>query len=242
MNYKTVEIEKLEKNVFLHYTNKSNLDNIMKKGLEPRIGDNAYGFESHEKVFFTVGITNSLILMESWLKWLIAKSGIDLPGKKLDRPMSNFAHKIIKIKIFPQFLINMFVKLELNTKYKKINAYKTLKEILDNSVYLKLDLENNVDYIFDDYDEIKNSTYNRNLLRLMYSYNSDVNDKQMEYWNMHTIFEKTIEPYKISIVTVNGSSKASDILEYMRRNSEIKIKKELPYLYGYFKWLYNNYI
>lgn len=234
---KKVDIKDLNKNVFFHYTDKDNIDNIIKNGLEPRIGSNAQGFESHEKVFFTVGITNSLILMESWLKWLIARSGIDLPGKKFDKPMSTFAHRIIKVKFFPQFLVNIFVKIELNIKYKKINAYKTLKEILDNSVYLKLDLENNIDYIFDDYDEIKNNTYNRNLLKLMYSYKSDVNDEQMEYWNMHTIFGKVIEPSKISLVTINGSDKASDILEYMKCNSEIKIKKELPYLYGYFKWL-----
>lgn len=55
--------------------------------------------------------------------------------------------------------------------------------------------------------------------------------------NIDNIMKNGLEPSKISLVTINGSDKASDILEYMKCNSEIKIKKELPYLYGYFKWL-----
>lgn len=74
INYPTIDIKDLDKNAFFHYTNINNIDSIFQKGLIPAIGDNATGVEKSEKVFFTIEMTNSLILMESWIKWMIAKS------------------------------------------------------------------------------------------------------------------------------------------------------------------------
>lgn len=39
-------------NTFFHYTNKNNLDNISKLGLESRIGENSLHVEKSKKVFF----------------------------------------------------------------------------------------------------------------------------------------------------------------------------------------------
>lgn len=39
------------KHTFFHYTNKKNLDNILEKGLEPRIGKNSLYVEKTPKVF-----------------------------------------------------------------------------------------------------------------------------------------------------------------------------------------------
>lgn len=54
--------------VFLHYTNVCNLENILNKGLEPRIGINSKGIEKSEKVFFSVGDKGALVIMDVWLK------------------------------------------------------------------------------------------------------------------------------------------------------------------------------
>ena len=232
---KTVDISELNNNSFFHYTNVNNLDNIYDNGLIAKIGDNSMGIEQNEKIFFTIGMTNSLILMESWIKWLIAKSGADMPGTFLDKPMYKFATTLLKIKFF-QPLMTFISKCELKSKYRRIKAYKQLKQILDNSVYLLLNLEEGIDYSFNDIDEVKSQNFERTLLNIMYN-TDQINDNYMEYWNMHTLANKTIESKKIQLVKVGNSIKASDVIEYMRKNSEIRIKHKLPFLYGYFKWL-----
>ena len=238
-NYNVIDIKDLNKNAFLHYTALNNINNIFTEGLEPRIGDNSEGVEKNEKVFFTIGLTNTLILMESWIKWLIAKSAADLPGKKFDKLLYKIATYMLKLKIF-QPLMTFIVKCELKDKYRRKKAYKILNEIMENSVFLNLNLIENIDYNFENVDEIKTGNFNKKLLKIMYSSKSNVNDSYMEFWNMHTIPNKTIEANKIKLVKINDSYKASDILEYMRLNSEIKIRKELPFLYKYFKWIKNN--
>ena len=230
-----IDIKELPKNTYFHYTNINNLENILKEGLVPAIVDNAVGIEKSEKIFFTVGITNSLILMESWIRWLIAKSLSDMPGKKFDKPVYKFATWLLKIKIL-QPILTFVVKCELKSKAIRIRQYKNLKNILDNSIYLSLDLEYYSDYSLNDIDEVKNGNFDKKLLSLMYN-KSNVYDEYMEYWNMHTYSGKQIGPEKIHLIKVGDSYKASDILEYMRKNTEIKIKRDLPFLYGYFKWL-----
>lgn len=234
-NYSVVDIKELGKNACFHYTNINNVKNIFERGLEPAIGDNAIGIEVSKKIFFTVGMTNSLILMEAWLRWLMAKSLSDMPGKKLDKPMYRLATSLLKHKIFHP-IMTLVVKCELRSKLIRNREFKHLKEILDESVYLVLDLEYGVDYSLQDIDEVKLGNFDKKLLKIMYI-SSNVHDSYMEYWNMHTFSEKVIEPEKIHLVKVNNLFRASDILQYMRVNSEIKIKKELPLLYSYFKWL-----
>lgn len=233
--YDAIDIKDLPKNAYFHYTDIHNLESIMEEGLKPAIGDNAAGIEKSEKIFFTIGNTNSLVLMESWLRWLIAKSLSDMPGKKLDKPMYSFATSLLKVKIF-QPIMTFVVKCELKSKIIKKKEFKRLKEILDNAVYFSLDLEYYSDFSLNDIDEVKEGKFDKKLLKLMYN-NSNVEDEYMEYWNMHTYSGKQIEPEKIHLLKIDDSYKASDILEYMRQNTEIKIKRDLPYLYEYFKWL-----
>ena len=72
MNQKSIDITLLDCNeAFLHYTNKNNLDSIFKGGLIPAIGNNSKNIELNKKIFFTKGFDNTLILIDSWIKWLI---------------------------------------------------------------------------------------------------------------------------------------------------------------------------
>lgn len=236
--YDAIDIKDLPKNAYFHYTDIHNLDSILTEGLRPSIGDNAVGIEKSEKIFFTMGITNSLVLMESWLRWLMAKSLSDMPGKSLDKPMYKLATTLLKLKIF-QPLLTFVVKCELKSKIIRYREFKRLKQILDNSIYFSLDLEYYSDFSLNDIDEVKKGKFDRKLLKLMYN-KSNVEDEFMEYWNMHTYSGKTIIPEKIHLLKLGDSYKASDILEYMRQNTNIKIKRDLPYLYEYFKWLEKN--
>ena len=103
MNYKSIDITLLDYNeVFLHYTNKNNLDSIFKDGLIPTIGNNSKNIELNKKIFFTKGFDNTLILMDSWIKWLVL------------RPKSDFIYKCGYIymtnKIFPRFVVDLIFK------------------------------------------------------------------------------------------------------------------------------------
>ena len=98
--YQVVDIKDLPKNTYFHYTSIDNLDSIFAKGLEPLIGENAMGIEKSKKVFFTIGINNSLILMDSWLRWMMGKSISTLFGTKLYKPIYKLATFIIKFKVF----------------------------------------------------------------------------------------------------------------------------------------------
>lgn len=189
-HYDTIDIKDLDKNTYFHYTNINSLENIFHEGLKPAIGENAMGIEQSEKVFFTIGGTNSLILMESWLRWLIAKSITDVPGKKFDGPIYKLATWLIKLKFF-QPLTTYITKCELRSNPLKVREYKRLAKILDDSIYLSLDLEYGIDYSLNDIDEVKNGNFDRKLLALMYN-KSNINDNRIEYWNMHTFYHKKV--------------------------------------------------
>lgn len=233
--YEAIDIRDLPKNAYFHYTDVHNLDSILKEGLKPAIGDNAAGIEKSEKIFFTFGITNSLVLMESWLRWLMAKSLADMPGKRLDKPMYGLATTLLKFKIL-QPLGTFVVRCELKSKIIRYKEFKRFRQILENSVYFSLDLEYYSDFSLNDIDEVKSGKFDKKLLKLMYN-KSSVENEYMDYWNMHTYSGKIVEASKIHLLKIGDSYKASDILEYMRHNTEIKIKRDLPYLYSYFKWL-----
>ena len=62
-NMPYINMDKIDfKNVFLHYTNKNNIDNILKNGLEPRIGENSKGLEKSKKVFLLLVISVYVLL------------------------------------------------------------------------------------------------------------------------------------------------------------------------------------
>lgn len=115
--------------MFLPYTNIFNLDNISKKGLQTNIGINAKVIKKTKKVFFFIGGNGILVIMYSWLKWLVAKS------------KNNFIYWIGEYLLRFRFFLSLFIRL-LYQSMKKINinwAYKELNKMLNNSIYLVLD-------------------------------------------------------------------------------------------------------
>lgn len=128
-NYQVIDIKDLPKNTYFHYTNIDNLDSIFTSGLEPLIGDNAMGIEKSKKVFFTIGINNSLILMDSWIRWMIGKSITTLFGNKLYKPLYRLGTFIIKFKIF-HFISTFVVRCELKAPIIQKKEYKCKIEFL----------------------------------------------------------------------------------------------------------------
>ena len=237
--FKIADISQIDvKKTYFHYTSIDNLESISNYGLLPKLGDNSIGVEKSEKIFFTIGQKGTLVLMDSWIKWIIAKSILELSGiKKVDKSIYKFWTFVMKLKIRPQFIINFITKIELNNKIVKKSAYKKMKKILDNSVFFALDLENGVDFSKKDVDEVKSQNFDRTFLKMLYSYDSHVYEQQMEFWNMHTYTGKDIPKSKLTLLKSHESFIANDIIRAMAKSSRVNIKKVLPYLNEYLEFL-----
>ena len=231
--YNLINIKDIDKeSTFLHYTDKDNTKNIFKVGLLPQIGENSKNIELNKKVFFTEGFDNTLFLMDSWIKWLML------------RPKSNFVYKCgcfyMTHKIFPRIVVDLIFKNRIKSDKKFEYACKKLDNILENSVFLKLDLVEIMGFSYDDIDEVKNQSFSRKQLSYIYTYGNDVNDSKMELWKMHTLKDKIIEKEKITLIEINNSRCAKDIILYMVDNTELSVEDKCPFLYKYLNYISYN--
>ncbi|MCL2038484.1 hypothetical protein FWG86_01080 [Candidatus Saccharibacteria bacterium] len=210
---------------FLHYTAASNLDSIAEKGLRPAIGKNSRGIELSEKIFFTVGGKNMLILMDAWLKWLVL------------RPKSDFIYRsgvfFMTQKWFPASVIEALFALWIKNPRRSQRACKKLKAILENSVFLALDLEEGVDFDHHDIDEVKSQEFSRGQLKFIYSYGYDLGSLTMEPWNMHTYSGKTVNRSKVSLLALGDQLSAHAILHHLAENHRDYIKSHCRFLQTY---------
>ena len=224
---------------FFHYTNKNNIESIDKNGLLPKIGDSATGIEMSEKIFFAIGPKGVFSIFDSWIRWLIAKRLTDLPGEKADIPFYRFCTFIMRLPLIHYLvaiIINLVVLLEFKFKPFKIKAFKIMKNILDNSCFLILDLEEEVDFSYKDIDEVKAQKFNRKLLKTVYAKHNKMSSKKMDYWNMHTFSNISISPKKISLLKLNNSYSCLDILLWIIKNTKLDLKVISPYLYEFLNY------
>lgn len=231
-DFKIKDISQIEiDNTFFHYTAKENLNNIIKNGLEPRIGKNSLYVEKSKKVFFAKGEKGVLTLMDVWLKWLNSKCGM---SNQIYFIGTFYMRMPLCIKLIPNYIVQKSLK----NKKKHIKVFNELRLILDNSVFLILDLKENIDFSYNDIDEVKNSYY-ESFLKLLYPSTSDLKNKKMEYWNMHTYSNKLIEFEKVSLLKYKNEYSASKILANLIKNNILYVKENLPFLYEYYIYFYN---
>ncbi len=215
------------KHTFFHYTDKKNLDTIFENGLEPRIGENSLYVEKTPKIFFVEGEKGIITIMDVWLRWLTSKCGTS----KLVYCLGTFYMRTpFCIKNIPDNIVKKKLK---NIKKRNI-VYKKMKNILDNSVFLILDLEENIDFSYNDIDEVKN-TYYSSFLKLLYPSDSNLKDSKIEYWNMHTYSNKIIKAEKISLLKENDNYNANNILINI-------IERNIKYIHDNYEFLYEYYI
>ncbi|MBP3635624.1 MAG: hypothetical protein J6J17_04155 [Bacilli bacterium] len=217
------------KHSFFHYTSKQNLDTILKNGLEPRIGENSLYVEKTPKVFFVEGEKGIITIMDVWLRWLTSKSNVN----KFVYWLGTF---YMRTPFCVKGIPNSIVKKNLNNIKKRNKVYSKMKKILDNSIFLILDLEENIDFDYNDIDEVKD-TYYESFLKLLYPSSSNIKDKKMEYWNMHTYSNKIINPLKISLLKNNDNYIANDILINIIENNIEYIKINCEFLYEYYIYI-----
>lgn len=231
-NFNIKDISQINMNeTFFHYTNKDNLNTIIKSGLEPRIGENSLYVEKSKKVFFSQGVNGILTLMDVWLRWLTSKCGI---SNQIYYLGTIYMKMPLCIKSIPNYVVRRFLK----NRNKRVKVFNQFKNILDNSVFLTLNLEEDVDFSYDDIDEVKD-TYYESFLKLLYPSASDIKNKKMEYWNMHTYSNKVIDSSKISLLKAKDESSASKILKQLIDDNILYVKQNLDFLYEYYNYFYN---
>lgn len=243
MNLKNITIKDIKdidtQFAFFHYTNSNNLKSIDENGLMSKIGNSATGVELTEKIFFAIGPKGVFAIFDSWIRWLIAKRLTDLPGEKADLPFYRFCTFMMRLPILRHLIaviVNIVVSLEFKCKSIKKKSFKIMKEILDTSSFLILDLKEEVDFSYKDIDEVKAQLFDRKLLKTLYAKQNKMKSKKMDYWNMHTFSNTTIAQDKITLVKIDNSYNCTDILLWMIKNTNIDLKVFSPYLYEFLNY------
>ena len=214
---------------YFHFTRKSNIDSITKEGLLPKLSFHAQSLEDTKKVFFVEGLDNLLILFDCWIN--ICEKYPHLPGAfqlgtKL-RGKNRFSKAIIHV---------YFEWIEIN-KLHKFVAYKYFDWFLKSYILLNIDIQEGVEFSFDDVDQIKAKGYDKDyLIKVGYSLKySDLESIKMDKWNLHTFTERGVCSDKIKICYVEHPSNMLSILNYALINTTLDIKEVCPVLYEYLK-------
>lgn len=136
------------------------------------------------------------------------------------------------------FIADGYFGILKKSKLQRKRAFKIFDRFLDDSIVLKLNLEEHVDFSYEDTDEIKARGYKKRHLILMgYSEKySSVENTNMDRWNMHTFAHHGINYEKIEFcVLENGKYKLRDIFYYCLDNTKIDLKDVCPVIYDYLK-------
>ncbi len=214
---------------YFHFTKESNLESIENKGLLPKISYHAQSLEVTKKVFFVEGLDNLLILFDCWIN--VCEKYPHIPGA------FNLGTKLKGKSRFSKLFINGYIKWTEINKLHRFVAYKYFDYFLKRYILLNIDIKEDVDFSFDDVDQIKAKGYDKDyLIKGGYSLKySDLESIKMDKWNLHTFTEHGVSPDKIKICYVNDSYKMIDILNYALNNTSLDIAVICPILYGYLK-------
>lgn len=212
---------------YFHFTKKRNLDSIQNKGLIPKIGFHAQALEVTKKVFFVEGLDNLLILFDCWIN--VCEKYPHIPG------LFNIGSAIMRYNWFPKIIINAYFKYTELNKFHTFIAYKYFDIFLKKFILLNVEIEQEIDFSFDDIDQIKNKNYRKEyLIKAGYSpLYSNLESSKMDKWNLHTFSGHGISFDKIKICYINDSYSMFDVLMFALKNTKIDIENVCPVLWKY---------
>ena len=232
----------MDENTFWHITSKLNIESITKYGLVPRDGQRNGKSKSVEdpvpRVFFSQGLegvlgqaNNLAFLVNSFIENIERTSSGD-NGKDIKKKMQEFINNSLNDKIEENDTKNggfidivNFIRedvfkdgIDENLTEQDLDKiiYDIVKTIWENDVCLKVNLEEGIDYSWNDFN-----------------YNAKGTKKvSMTKKNMHAFEGHTIMPDKIEIITdENGKTRTTwDIFKEMARfyRKEHSEKEYLP--------------
>lgn len=148
---KTVVLGVSLKESFFHFKGEENLINIQEVGLQPRIGINSNGLEKTSKIFFSKGFDGLLQNLDVWIKYKFHRAFNEVDGYGFYKGKQIEERK----KLIDEWLNEFLSKEYLKDTKKKEQVFEKIYEGIKTQKYLLLDLEEGIDFKYNDIDEIK---------------------------------------------------------------------------------------
>lgn len=136
--------------------------------------------------------------------------------------------RLLRQRCFLQIIADIYFVVLKKTKLYKKRAYKIFDKVLNESVLLKLDLKENIDFKYNDIDEIKSRNYQKKHLELMGD-SKRYSSLENNYRNIHCISNHTINSDKIKLCYLNNSYKLKDIFCYATKKLHLIYKTLAQY-------------
>lgn len=217
---------------FWHVTNKKNLESIREKGMVPKDGKRDGVLKSDidpvPRVFFSHGLeavlwqaNNLAYLIDNFCTEQIEVKEDGYNRKELNKEIKKFLEDkengkentkgFIDIGLFLQEKINSKgISKSITEKDLEKVAYNLTKSLWENSIYIKANLENGIDYSYEkDFNYIRGGK-----------------TKPMDKANMHTFEGRSIDSEKLEVMSDNAG-KPLNSWEVLKQMAEY-YKKENP--------------
>lgn len=217
---------------FWHVTNKKNLESIREKGMVPKDGKRDGVLKSDidpvPRVFFSHGLeavlwqaNNLAYLIDNFCTEQIEVKEDGYNRKELNKEIKKFLEDkengkentkgFIDIGLFLQEKINSKgISKSITEKDLEMVSYNLTKSLWENSIYIKANLEDGIDYSYEkDFNYIRGGK-----------------TKPMDKANMHTFEGRSIESEKLEVMSDN-EGKPLNSWEVLKQMAEY-YKKENP--------------
>ena len=224
--------EYMKEESFWHVTNKKNLDSIREKGMVPKDGKRDGVLKSDidpvPRVFFSHGLeavlwqaNNLAYLIDNFCTEQIEVKEDGYNRKELNKEIKKFLEDkengkentkgFIDIGLFLQEKINSKgISKSITEKDLEMVSYNLTKSLWENSIYIKANLEDGIDYSYEkDFNYIRGGK-----------------TKPMDKANMHTFEGRSIESEKLEVMSDNAG-KPLNSWEVLKQMAEY-YKKENP--------------
>lgn len=224
--------EYMKEESFWHVTNKKNLESIRENGLIPKDGKRDGVLKSEidpvPRVFFSHGLeavlwqaNNLAYLIDNFCTEQIEVKEDGYNRKELNKEIKKFLEDkengkentkgFIDIGLFLQEKINSKgISKNITEKDLEMVSYNLTKSLWENSIYIKANLEDGIDYSYEkDFNYIRGGK-----------------TKTMDKANMHTFEGKNIDTEKLEVISDNAG-KPLNSWEVLKQMAEY-YKKENP--------------
>ena len=224
--------EYMKEESFWHVTNKKNLESIREKGMVPKDGKREGVLKSEidpvPRVFFSHGLeavlwqaNNLAYLIDNFCTEQIKVKEDGYNRKELNKEIKKFLEDkengkentkgFIDIGLFLQEKINnKGISKSITEKDLEMVSYNLTKSLWENSIYIKANLEDGIDYSYEkDFNYIRGGK-----------------TKPMDKANMHTFEGRSIDSEKLEVMSDNAG-KPLNSWEVLKQMAEY-YKKENP--------------
>lgn len=224
--------EYMKEESFWHVTNKKNLDSIREKGMIPKDGKRDGVLKSEidpvPRVFFSHGLeavlwqaNNLAYLIDNFCTEQIEVKEDGYNRKELNKEIKKFLEDkengkentkgFIDIGLFLQEKINnKGISKSITEKDLEMVSYNLTKSLWENSIYIKANLEDGIDYSYEkDFNYIRGGK-----------------TKPMDKANMHTFEGRSIDSEKLEVMS-DDEGKPLNSWEVLKQMAEY-YKKENP--------------